>query len=203
MSRRGIGIVDYGVGNHTSVWRTLYTLGYRCKVTSRPEELDAMDLLVLPGVGAFPAAMQAIHARGLATYLRTAAAEDRPLLGICLGMQMLADSSTEYGETPGLGLIPGRVDAIGSGLWHIGWNSIDASAAEPLVGRSASESFYFNHSYAVDCPAEFAVAHATLGRRFPVVTRRGRIVGVQFHPEKSQHAGRQLLTDIIGGLLHA
>jgi imidazole glycerol-phosphate synthase subunit HisH len=191
------------VGNHTSVWRNLYALGYRCKVSSRPAELDAMDLLVLPGVGAFPAAMRAMHERGLADYLRAAAAAGRPLLGICLGMQMLADSSTEYGDTPGLGLIPGRVDAIGPGLWHIGWNSIQADPADPLVGRCAAEAFYFNHSYAVDCPADYAIAHATLGRRFPVVTRRGRVVGVQFHPEKSQHAGRQLLTNIIGGLLDA
>ncbi|MBI5424877.1 MAG: imidazole glycerol phosphate synthase subunit HisH [Opitutae bacterium] len=203
MSRRGIGIVDYGVGNHTSVWRTLYALGYRCKVTRNPAELDAMDLLVLPGVGAFPAAMQAMHARGLADYVRRAAAAGRPLLGICLGMQLLADSSIEYGETAGLGLIPGRVDAIGPGTSHIGWNTIEAAATDPMLGRSAGESFYFNHTYAVACPPEFAVAHATLGRRFPVITRRGRIVGVQFHPEKSQHAGRQLLGDIIGGLLDA
>lgn len=203
MSRRGIGIVDYGVGNHTSVWRTLYALGYRCKVTHQPAELDAMDLLVLPGVGAFPAAMQAMHARGLAGYVRRAAAAGRPLLGICLGMQLLADSSTEYGETAGLGLIPGRVDAIGPGIWHIGWNTIEAAPDDPLLGRSAGESFYFNHSYAVTCPPEFALAHATLGRRFPVITRRDRVVGVQFHPEKSQHAGRQLLGDIIGGLLDA
>lgn len=203
MSRLGIGIVDYGVGNHTSVWRTLYALGYRCKISSRPAELDQMDLLVLPGVGAFPAAMAAIHARGLADYLHAQAAADRPLLGICLGMQMLADSSTEYGHTQGLGLIPGTVRHIGPGWWHIGWNGIETNAADPLTGRSANQSFYFNHSYAVDCPAEYQLAHATQGRRFPVITRKGRIVGVQFHPEKSQEAGRRLLQDIIGGLCHA
>lgn len=203
MSRPGIGIVDYGVGNHTSVWRTLHALGYRCKITHRREDLDAMDLLVLPGVGAFPAAMAAIHARGLADYLQGYAAQERPLLGICLGMQMLADSSTEYASTAGLGLIPGRVDAIGAGTWHIGWNTVEADPTDPLVRGSAGQSFYFNHSYAVDCAPEYQLCHATHGRRFPVVTRRGRIVGVQFHPEKSQDAGRRLLQDIVGGLLHA
>lgn len=200
MSRLGIGIVDYGVGNHMSVWRTLYALGYRCKVTHRTEELDQMDLLLLPGVGAFPAAMAAVTSRGLADYLRTQATAGRPLLGICLGMQMLAESSSEFSHTPGLGLIPGKVKPLCNGSWHIGWNIIETDTRDPLVSGSTGASFYFNHSFAVECPQTHQIGHATHGHSFPAIIRRDNILGVQFHPEKSQGAGRLLLRNVIGGL---
>ncbi|MCX6938749.1 MAG: imidazole glycerol phosphate synthase subunit HisH [Verrucomicrobia bacterium] len=202
MSRLGIGIVDYGVGNLTSVGRTLYALGYRCKISSRPEDLDAQDLLVLPGVGAFPPAMAALEARGLTGYLRDRAAAGRPLLGICLGMQLLAESSTEYGLTAGLGLIRGRVCALPSLRSHIGWNQIALAGDDPLFSAVGDETFYFNHSFALECAPGLVRATATLRTTFPVIVRQGAVIGIQFHPEKSQLAGRNLLRNVIHGLCH-
>lgn len=203
MSRITIGIVDYGVGNHASVWRTLHTLGYRCRISDEVGVLDAANLLLLPGVGAFPPAMAALHARGLPTYLQEQAHRQRPILGICLGMQLLADASHENGLTTGLGLIPGEVVPLVEPRWHIGWNTIERVRPDPLLQASDGQSFYFNHSYTYSGPEEFQVCRSQLGRSFPVVIRRGKVIGLQFHPEKSQEAGRQLLRQVIEGLCDA
>jgi len=203
MSRLGIGIVDYGVGNHTSVWRTLYALGYRCKISSRPEELLAQDFLVLPGVGAFPPAMQALLGSGLDKTLRTWVSQGKPLLGICLGMQLLADSSDEFGHTKGLGLIPGAVVELGLSRSHIGWNEVRLTGSDPLLDPIGGEHFYFNHSFVFSGNEAAVRAESTLGRRFPVIIRHGKVIGVQFHPEKSQEAGRRLLRSIVEGFCRA
>ena len=146
--RLTVGIVDYGVGNHTSVLRCVRQLGFRSWISPQPDQLDQADVLLLPGVGAFPAAMERLHASGLVDYLQGAAQLGRPLIGICLGMQLLAESSTELGFTPGLGLIPGAVEAIGEPRWHIGWNSLEVVDGQPLLHASDGEVLYFNHSYA-------------------------------------------------------
>lgn len=203
MSRITIGIVDYGVGNHASVWRTLHTLGYRCRISDEVGVLDAANLLLLPGVGAFPPAMAALNARGLSAYLQEQTRRQRPILGICLGMQLLADASHENGLTAGLGLIPGKVVPLIEPRWHIGWNTIEQIRPDPLFQSTAGLSFYFNHSYTYSGPEEFQVCRSQQGRSFPVVIRRGKVVGLQFHPEKSQAAGRQLLWQVIEGLCNA
>jgi len=203
VSRITIGIVDYGVGNHASVWRTLHSLGYRCRVSSEAEVLDAANLLLLPGVGAFPPAMAALQARNMVGYLREQALRQKPILGICLGMHLLADASHENDFTSGLGLIPGEVVPLTSPRWHIGWNTIEQSRPDPLFGSSDGRSFYFNHSYTYSGPEEFQVCRAQQGGIFPVVIRRGCAIGLQFHPEKSQAAGRQLLRQLIEGLCDA
>lgn len=203
MNRITVGIVDYGVGNHASVWRTLHTLGYRCRISDEAGVLDAANLLILPGVGAFPPAMAALNARGLADYLKNQARQQRPILGICLGMQLLADTSRENGLTAGLGLIPGEVVPLIEPRWHIGWNTIEQVRPDPLFQSSDGQSFYFNHSYTYSGPEEFQVCRAHQGKSFPVVIRRGKVIGLQFHPEKSQAAGRQLLRQVIEGLCNA
>jgi glutamine amidotransferase len=200
VKRRTIGIVDYGVGNHTSVWRALHALDYRCRVSSDPEVLSGTDLLLLPGVGAFPAAMAALHRHNLSGYLQEQAQQGRPLLGICLGMQLLADASTEHGVTAGLGLIPGQVRALEASRWHIGWNSMEVLHDEPLLKPSDGESVYFNHSYVFQSPPEYQVCVARLDEPFTIGVRRGNLLGLQFHPEKSQLAGRRLLRNVIEGL---
>ncbi len=200
MTRRTIGIVDYGVGNHASVAASLRRLGYRCKVSHEPEVLSAADLLVLPGVGAFPAAMAALHQYGLVDWLREHARAGRPLIGLCLGMQLFADHSTENGETVGLGLIPGHVEASPTMGWHIGWNSLDVAGGDPLLAPSDGELVYFNHSYYFRAPAEYSVALARHGEPFVAAVRRGRVLGFQFHPEKSQSAGHELLRNAVEGL---
>lgn len=203
MSRITIGIVDYGVGNHASVWRTLHTLGYRCRVSSQAEVLDTTNLLLLPGVGAFPPAMAALNALGLPDYLREQARRQRPVVGICLGMQLLADASHENDLTAGLSLIPGEVIPLTTPRWHIGWNTIEQVRPDPLFQPSDGQSFYFNHSYAYSGPDEFQICRSQQGRPFPAVIRRGNVVGLQFHPEKSQAAGRLLLRQLIEGLCNA
>lgn len=200
MMARTIGIVDYGVGNLASVYRSLHALGYRCRVSREPAVLDQTDLLLLPGVGAFPTAMDALHACNLVPYLQQHARNAGPIVGICLGMQLLADGSEEHRFTPGLGLIPGRVTALVGDRWHIGWNTIEVLHREPLLQPSDGQSLYFNHSYVFEPPAEYRSAVARLSSAFPVAVRRENIVGLQFHPEKSQDAGRQLLRNVIEGL---
>jgi len=198
--RRTIGILDYGVGNHASVWRALHNLGYRCRVSAEPEVLDATDLLVLPGVGAFAAAMEALRRHDLVEYLRAQSRAGKPIVGLCLGMQLLADESLEHGLTTGLGLIPGQVVPFEQARWHIGWNSIEVVGDDPMFRPYDGQSMYFNHSYVFDAPSEYQACLARLDTSFPVGVRRGNLVGLQFHPEKSQAAGAGLLKNIVEGL---
>jgi imidazole glycerol phosphate synthase glutamine amidotransferase subunit len=204
VNRKTVAIVDYDVGNHTSVLRTFQALGHRCKLTNDREILAAADVLVLPGVGAFPAAMSALHRDGLASYLCELARQGKPFVGLCLGMQLLADASLEHGTTTGLGLIPGTVRPLPSMDWHIGWNSLETVQHDPLMAPSDGESFYFNHSLVFDVPAanQAAICRARESS-FTVAVRRGNVVGLQFHPEKSQAAGKQLLFRLVEGLGHA
>lgn len=206
MSRLTIGIVDYGVGNLASIQHSLHALGYRCRTSSEPDTLDQTDALLLPGVGAFPHAMASLHARNLDQYITNQAREGKPVIGICLGMQLLADSSTEVAPTAGLGLIPGQVLPLQQPDWHIGWNNIEVIRDDAMFDKSDGIPVYFNHSYVFHSPLEYQVAVAridSLSTSFPIAVRRGNVVGLQFHPEKSQQGGRQLLASVIEGLCHA
>jgi len=200
MKRRTIGIIDYGAGNLSSVGRALHRLDQRCRISRDPQVLDATDLLLLPGVGAFPAAMAKLREAGLDDYVQAQARRGKPLVGICLGMQLLVELSSEQRLTAGLGLIPGEVHAFAHAGWHIGWNTMEVRSDDPLFRASDGQSFYFNHSYAVRVPPEYQVGLARADEAFVVAIRRGNIVGLQFHPEKSQGAGRQLLGSLIAGL---
>ena len=198
--RLTVGIVDYGVGNHTSVLRSVRQLGFRVRISTQPDQLDHADVLLLPGVGAFPTAMERLHATGLVDYLQRAAQLDRPLIGICLGMQLLAESSTELGFTLGLGLIPGTVQAISEPSWHIGWNSLEVAANQPLLHNSDGEVMYFNHSYSYKGPEAFVAAWTRVyegSQPMVAAIQRGSVWGLQFHPEKSQRAGLELLERLI------
>ncbi len=203
MSALTIGIVDYGVGNHASVWRSLHDLGFRCRVTGDRAVLDKVDVILLPGVGAFAPAMAALHQRDLAEYLRDQGRLGRPFLGICLGMQLLAERSHENGLTEGLGLIPGEVVALAEPRWHIGWNQVSLTRPDALLAPCDGADFYFNHSYTYAGPAQFQAGLADNGYAFPVLLRSGSVIGMQFHPEKSQDVGRRALRAAIGGLCGA
>lgn len=200
MSRRTIGIVDYGAGNLSSVQHAFHMLGHRCRISGDIQALDDCDLLLLPGVGAFPKAMENLIASGLDRYVIEAVRAGRPLLGICLGMQLLVETSSEYRLTSGLGLIPGTVDPINGEAWHIGWNRLETVTDDPMFRPSDRESFYFNHSYTLDVPAAYQVAIARHGRPLVAAIRRDKVVGLQFHAEKSQATGRALLASIVEGL---
>ncbi len=204
MTRRTIGIVDYGVGNHASVLQAFQSLNYRCRVCRDTTLLAECDVLVLPGVGAYPAAMSALHSGGLVEFLRERARSGKPMIGLCLGMQLLADKSLEHGTTAGLGLIPGTVRPVPGVDWHIGWNSLETNQSDPLMASSDGESFYFNHSLVFDVPDAYQTGISRArGSSFTVAVRRGNVVGLQFHPEKSQVAGRQLLSRLVEGLTSA
>lgn len=200
MSRKTIGIVDYGVGNHNSVQRAFESLGYKSCISSNPDLLDVCDVIVLPGVGAFPSAMSALHARGLVNFLRERAHYGKPIIGLCLGMQLLADISMEHGTTEGLGLIPGQIIPLELAHWHIGWNTIEVINEDSLLLPSNGDDVYFNHSYVFKAPSKYQICLARLSQPFPVGVRSGNIVGIQFHPEKSQRAGRTMLKNLVEGL---
>lgn len=208
MTRRTVGIVDYGVGNLASVWRALHAMGFRCRVSCDRSVLAETDALLLPGVGAYPAAMQALHRHDLVDFLQVQARAGKPMVGICLGMQLLADASTELQLTAGLGLVPGQVQALEPAhtRWHIGWNAMEVVGSDPLFTPSDGVSLYFNHSFVFQAPPEYTVGVSRVrlgGAAFPVAVRRNNLVGLQFHPEKSQQAGRALLQRVIHGVCDA
>ncbi len=198
-----IGVVDYGMGNLASVVQSLWSLGVRVRIGGTPEELNGAHLLLLPGVGAFPAAMEVLHRRGLASYLKESAVNGLPLIGICLGMQILMSGSHEYGYTEGLGLIPGEAVPFDQQSAHIGWNTIEVTQQELSWAASDGKDFYFNHSYYLKVPEEYQVAITRHRSTFTSVLQRGKVVGLQFHPEKSQSAGKILMKNLINELTHA
>jgi glutamine amidotransferase len=203
VSYNTIGVIDYGMGNHASVTHGLRELGFRVRVSDDIAVLDSTDVLLLPGVGAFPAAMQELHRRGLVGYLQKQARTRRPILGICLGMQLLTSASCEHEYTAGLNLIPGEIIAFEDGGWHIGWNTLECTQADPLIQPSDGQAFYFNHSFRFDGPKEFQLTRTRHLAPFASIIRRGNVVGLQFHPEKSQLAGKALLRSLITGLANA
>ncbi len=200
MSQKIISIIDYGVGNHTSVSQSFKALGYRCRISSDLQVLAQSDVIVLPGVGAFPNAMTALHARGLVEFLRERSCSGKAIIGLCLGMQLLADESTEHGVTAGLGLIPGKVEALEPAHYHIGWNAIEVLNEDKLLLPSNGELVYFNHSYIFNSPREYQLCTSRLKHSFVAGVRRRNVVGLQFHPEKSQAVGRKMLQNLVEGL---
>lgn len=205
MSARPIvGIVDYDAGNFASVRSTLLKIGYRTRLIKSPRDLDGIDLLFLPGVGAFSHSMAALHKLNLVQEIKSFSFKGKPIIGICLGMQMLAEASYEHGYTLGLGLIPGEVTKLNEPEWHIGWNNLESHKENQcFLKDSMGESFYFNHSYEFKAPDEYILAITRLERPIVAAVKRRNIVGIQFHPEKSQEAGIKLLTDSIKELLGA
>jgi imidazole glycerol-phosphate synthase subunit HisH len=201
-------VIDYGVGNLLSVQRGLEHCGAKVELTSDPDRIIAAPRVVLPGVGAFGNAMQALQDRGLVAAIRKVAAADTPLLGICLGMQLLLDESEEFGPTRGLGIIPGRVVAIPGKtagremlkIPHIGWSELQPADGATwqtslLADLAPEEAVYFVHSFmAVPADPAFRLADCLYGgHRIPAVIRRGRTFGCQFHPEKSGESGLKIL----------
>lgn len=204
--RPKIGIVDYGVGNINSVRNTLKAIGYRSVTSKEPAVLSECDLLLLPGVGAFPYAMKSLWQFDLVSYLGEQVSSGKPLVGICLGMQLLMDQSSEIEDTKGLGFIPGSTLGIQDANWHIGWNNLDVTTSDPMFQAADQKVVYFNHSFAAEIDDEFVCARARMvsgAPGFPVAIRHRNVVGLQFHPEKSQSAGRIVLTSVIDGLLNA
>jgi len=194
-----IAIVDYGVGNLFSLRSSLAAIGAEAVVTSDPEILRSADRIILPGVGAFEDAARKLRESGLADLIRQLAAEGKPLMGICLGMQLLFDKSYEYGEHEGLGLIPGNVrpirDVIPADykIPHIGWNALIFKQNHPLFRYlKEGDCVYFVHSFYAAC-GDAVIAAAEYGAQLTAAVARGNVMGCQFHPEKSGNVGLAIL----------
>jgi len=198
-----IGVVDYGMGNRRSVQKALERVGCGASITRDLDELWACDGLVLPGVGAFPLAMRNLDALGLSQLIRSVVAAGAPLLGICLGMQLLFDSSEELEPTPGLGLLNGDVKWLQTGglrVPHIGWNEVSFERSSPLTAGLPGDGcpFYHVHSLAPrPAVAGDVVGTTVYGERFATIVQHGLVFGVQFHPEKSSAHGLRLLANFV------
>lgn len=197
-------IVDYGMGNLASVANAFARLGVQAEITAVPELLVQAEAIVLPGVGAFGDAMRRLRETGLAEALRVAVIDKgAPFLGICLGMQLIAEHSEEGGDVAGLGWVPAQVkrlpDAPDIQVPHVGWNDLHFVPGEAMFGNIAEGAhYYFDHSYEMVCPDGLAVAHVEYGnRRIVAAIRRGHVMAGQFHPEKSQNNGLRLFRNFL------
>jgi len=198
-----VAVIDYKLCNLDSITRALEHCGASVITTDDPSQLAEVDRLVLPGVGAFAAAMHNLDAAGLSDAIRHQVAAGKPLLGICLGMHLMFSRSEEGAGVAGLDLIAGDVVRLApmpdERTPHIGWNVVDFTRSDPLFDDMASGTdFYFVHSYHVRCSDDAdSLATTPYGGGFTSVTRRGHVMGVQFHPEKSQTAGFAFLKNYL------
>jgi imidazole glycerol-phosphate synthase subunit HisH len=197
-----IAILDYGMGNLRSVEKALEHVGAAAEISADAAAVRAADGVILPGVGAFPKAIEEIRARGLDELIAERRADGVPILGICLGLQLLFDSTTELGGAEGLGLLSGPVaglEADGLKVPHIGWEPVRWERESRLVEGIESETpFYFVHSFAPAPGAGDLLGSAAFGARFACAAERDNVFGVQFHPEKSSAAGLRLLANFAG-----
>lgn len=199
-----LGVVSYGMGNIASVMNALDFLGISARTAVTPAELDGCDRILLPGVGAFPAAMALLETTGFRDALPREVERGKPLLGICLGMQLLATTGEEFETTGGLGLIPGRVVPIpraeGLRLPHMGWNELHLARGSVLTeGIAEGECCYFVHGFHMACDDPAAVvATTTHGTALAAAVEGDGVWGTQFHPEKSQDTGLAVLRNFAG-----
>ena len=195
-----IDVIDCGIGNIGSIINMLKYIGHKARRAGTPEAVMNAERIILPGVGAFDTGMQRLEERGLAAPLREKASAGTLLLGICLGMQMLFESSEE-GQRPGFAWIRGKVRRFNAGchpqmrIPHIGWANVTPVGDSFLLRNLENSRFYFVHSYHAECSPIFTVGTAHHGYDFPAVVSSGNIMGTQFHPEKSHKFGMQLLNN--------
>jgi glutamine amidotransferase len=194
-------IIDYGVGNFRNVQKAFEVIGAAAQISDSPEVVAQAEAVVLPGVAAFGDAINNLRARGLDQPVLQAARSGKPLLGICVGLQLLFEESEELGQHIGLGLLPGKVRRFPAGLTvpHMGWNQIDPANPHPLLDNIDPGDFaYFAHSYYVAPDnATDIVACTDYGQPFPSIVGRDNVCAIQFHPEKSQQVGLQILKNFV------
>lgn len=195
-----IRIIDYGVGNLFSLRSSLRAIGIDADYTGDPAEIRKAGKLILPGVGAFRDAREALRSTGLDRVVQEEAGKGKPLMGICLGMQMLFNRSYEYGEYEGLGLIPGEIVPMEGRIPkdlpipHIGWNELMLKQPSPLMKNTANGDYvYFVHSYYAETPAEYVIATTDYGVEMTAAVQKDNVYGCQFHPEKSSEVGLSIL----------
>jgi imidazole glycerol-phosphate synthase subunit HisH len=193
-----IGIIDVGIGNIGSLNSAIYELGFDTCLVNSSVKLAECDSLILPGVGSFSHGMKALKNAGLIEPITTHVSKNKPLLGICLGMQFLFDQGSEGGKQKGLGFISGQVKRFKEDpsfcIPHVGWNEVFQSKQHAVFhGVKTEIDFYFVHSYHVSCNSKYVFAITQHGEIFPSVVSNHNVVGMQFHPEKSQKNGLRML----------
>jgi imidazole glycerol-phosphate synthase subunit HisH len=196
-------VVDYGIGNLGSALKALRHLGVPAVLSGDPAAVRAASALVLPGDGAFGAAMEELRRRHLLDPLLAAVRAGTPLIGICVGMQLLFDESEEMGQHGGFGLLPGRVRRLPGGqpVPHMGWNTLHARRVHPVMDGLPEPAYvYFVHSYYCEAAPEVIIATTNYGVEFAAIVGSGHVLGLQFHPEKSQGVGLRLLENALQGL---
>ena len=196
-----IALIDYGIGNLRSVQKALEHVGAQVQLTEDPAVIRAADKVVLPGVGAFGDGMKGLRERALVEVVKEVAARGTPLLGICVGMQVLFEVGEEMGEHVGLGILPGHVkrfEVQDLKVPQTGWNQIEPQRASPLFHDLPRGAYaYFNHGYYCTARLEDTLATTDYGGAYSSIVGRGRVYGIQFHPEKSQHVGLLLLRNFV------
>lgn len=195
-----IGITDFRICNIFSLTNMLRHINAEYKIISCEKDFAGTDKIILPGVGSFPRAMSNLAELGLIDPVRAAAAGGTPILGICLGMQLLFEQSEEFGASAGLGLIPGRVVKIRNAaiLPHMGWDNLNIKDGSTILnGVEQNADVYFVHSYRADTEPEYILATSEYGDEIPAVVGSGNIFGTQFHPEKSQKWGEMILKNFV------
>ena len=200
---RPVVVVDYGIGNLGSALKAFRCLGVPAVLSGAARDLREAAAIVLPGDGAFGAAMDELRVRGLVGPLLEAVSAGTPLLGICVGMQVLFEESEERGRHRGLGLLPGSVRRLPAGrpVPHMGWNTLTSRRAHPaLAGLGADPYVYFVHSYFCVADPDVVIASTEYGIELPAIVARGPVLGLQFHPEKSQAVGMRLLENALRAL---
>ncbi|EUJ48155.1 imidazole glycerol phosphate synthase subunit HisH [Paenilisteria rocourtiae] len=190
-----IAIIDYDAGNTKSVSKALDFIGLENTITAAKNTILEADGIILPGVGAFPQAMAALEERDLIPALQEAVAHGKPLLGVCLGMQLLLDSSEEFGYTQGLGLIPGHAKLLPdtAKIPHMGWNRLEVKQNSPLTQDQDGNFVYYVHSYYAVCDEKYVLASSDYSVEVPGIIANENVYGAQFHPEKSGQAGLNIL----------
>ncbi len=206
-----IAIIDYGMGNLKSVQKAFKALGFNAEVTADPEEIIKASKVILPGVGAFRDAIAELNSTGLGEATKEVVKKGTPILGICLGMQLMFDKSYEYGEHQGLGILEGEIvpmtkedmresDGQILKIPHMGWNHLEISKNEPIYkGIKDGGSVYFVHSYYLETSQDIVSAYTTYGKTIAVSAQKDNVFATQFHPEKSGEVGLQILRNF-GGL---
>lgn len=203
MNQKDLLIIDYGMGNVTSVVMALDFLGAEYRISGESEDIRNAQSYILPGVGAFHAAMDNLQERNLIEVLTEEVVKaKKPFLGICLGLQLLAENSTEKGFTKGLGWIKGQVELMDAAddcrIPHVGWNNISVVGESQLFDRITGEmNYYFDHSYHLKCPNEIKTAVCDYGMEVVAAVQQDNIMATQFHPEKSQRNGLKLLRNFL------
>ena len=193
MIKKKVSIIDYKVGNHSSLEKIFRELKCSVQVTNKISILEKSDLIVLPGVGTFPAAMKQINKLELVDFLRDWTKKNKYLLGICLGMHLLCDKSSELTETNGIGIIPGEIVKMKNSNIHVGWNNVDLIKKNTIFSSFNNEFFYFNHSFIYKGSTKFQLATSDYKIKVPAIIRKKNSFGTQFHPEKSQIVGKKFL----------